>query len=60
MAWWSKRILSVGEDWAKVTTRKEKNGRFRPTAAFTPATPTTSDVSESSSIKVYQLSSGAS
>ena len=47
------------ENWVRVTTRKEKNGRFSPTAALMPATPSTRPVAASSSIRVYQASSGA-
>ena len=47
------------ENWVSVTTRKEKNGRLSPTAAFTPATPSTRPVARSSIIRVYQASSGA-
>ena len=34
-----KRLLKAKEDWVLFTTRNEKNGRFRPTAALTLAIP---------------------
>ena len=47
------------ENWVRFTTRKLKKGRFSPTAALTPATPTTWPLAASSSIRVYQASRGA-
>ena len=47
------------ENWVSVTTRKEKKGRFSPTAALMLATPSMRPEAVSSSISVYQASSGA-